>query len=265
MDYKVSAYSLDQTDRSARSNPRYFLLSLFLPPIGLGLVISLLIKHGLKSHQNYLMIGLILLGTTIGVFADLKLYQTYRQSRQAGQQYVYNKPLQEFKLIPAAGEGLVFSRPPEFATKDDVNTKQTHKITFVHNDSLISADSFRSNLPSDTSFLTSFDELLKNPNSPVMEKFKALPDGYLRSLLGQDKLDYTFVKPLNTAYLKNRAALINFEAAGQTQKLPMLKGWVVFALGKQSVYYFLLAIKDSDWSANQATWKKVVDSIKIDQ
>lgn len=43
------------------------------------------------------------------------------------------------------------------------------------------------------------------------------------------------------------------------------KGQVVFALGKQTHYYFAIYNTDYNWDNNQNIWQQVIDSLKIDQ
>jgi len=56
-----------------------------------------------------------------------------------------------------------------------------------------------------------------------------------------------------------------FTASSNKNGLPKISGEFITAFGKQAQYYFMVDNVQADWSANQAQWQKVTDSLKIDQ
>lgn len=107
-------------------------------------------------------------------------------------------------------------------------------------------------------------------NSAGKDQLKPVQD-FVNQRLGA-RFDVTFssAKAVSATNIAGRAWQVEFTAKAKTfQQIkttpPNLKGKAIFISGKKTFYYLMIYTVDYNWDANQQTWQKVLNSIKVDQ
>lgn len=181
---------------------------------------------------------------------------------------------------PSTGEGMSFQSPVEL-TANGVQTQ-----TFVSYCQIVP----NSNPPMETAcndakathitnpvtdaYLKDVNDTLVGQGSPAAYQAILSPlSVFVLSAKGSQiyNLDLGAAKAFTNSSIKSNAWVFDFKVtpknakASNTANRSTYNGKVVYAIGKQTVYYFSITDIDYNWQGNQATWQKVLDSLKIDQ
>ena len=112
-------------------------------------------------------------------------------------------------------------------------------------------------------------ERATNKKGKGYDDYKASLQKQLQSTLPKGMiLELGQPSPLSNSNLKQNAWQFDFTAKSKVDNssgASVIKGKLVFIIGKGVFYYFMIATVDYNWQSNQAIWNQVLDSIKIDQ
>lgn len=248
---------------------------LLLPPLGLVAVIYLIIR-AIKSKQTafYRLAAALVVVTIIGALVYLKIYNIYFIAQL--HKYSYST-LEDYKL-PSKLESttITFKKPVEFTERSKDILGGLSTATFVHvndkTDPKISVAYMAVSLISsaaptfEPSYTASVDKLLQIHQGKDYEVFIAPLKKYLQNNLPSGlQVDLGPPVALSTGNIKQNAWQADFRAGETAGKYTDLKGKFVFAIGKRTFYYFMVATVHYNWQSNQAVWQQAIDSIKIDQ
>jgi hypothetical protein len=111
----------------------------------------------------------------------------------------------------------------------------------------------------------------KNAKSQY-DNYKKFFSDYLESFTPQNlDIDLGNPTPLKTANITNNAWELDFtgKASKKNQDYkagePVVQGNLIVAFGDRAYYYVIIQSIEYNWERNQATWQKMLDSLKIDQ
>ncbi|MBI2009275.1 hypothetical protein HYS84_02595 [Candidatus Saccharibacteria bacterium] len=250
------------------------LAGLLLPPLGLVAVIYLIVR-AIKSKQPtfYRLAAALVVVTLIGALVYLKIYNVYFVAQL--HKYSYST-LEDYKLpSKLQGAAVSFKKPAELKLLDKKETQGLASAYFVHTVSkgdsefgltYMAMSSLQSALAASDSYVTSLGQILKDPNN---KDYQNMADSFKKFLQAftpkQLKIEMQALVPLTTTNIKQNAWQANFRAGETAGKYADLKGKFVFAVGKRTFYYFMVATADYNWQRNQDVWQQVIDSLKIDQ
>ncbi|HET9850267.1 MAG TPA: hypothetical protein VFP35_01440 [Candidatus Saccharimonadales bacterium] len=190
--------------------------------------------------------------------------------------YTY-KDLNSFNLKTThPGANLAFSKPVELKPFGQVGVNGTSdQVLLIHSApdhtipdySRIAAAASYSTQAFTPSTLTAIASSAKPDNSGY-STFVGDQKTFISQRLpyGFDKLTLSTPQVFSSGNIASNAWLTSFTAVSSKLKNAKgLKGEMIEAYGKQTIYYFMVDNIASDWPANQAVWQKVEASLKIDQ
>ena len=253
---------------------KLLLAGLLLPPLGLVAVIYLIFR-AVKNKQEafYKLAAVLTVATLIGALVYLKIYNVYFVAQL--HKYSYST-LEDYKLpSKLQGAAVSFRKPGELKLLDKKETQGLASAYFVHTVSKggsefglthIAMSSVQSALAASDSYVTSLSQILKDPND---KDYQNMTDSFKKFLQAftpkQLKVEVQALVPLTTTNIKQNAWQADFRAGETAGEYADLKGRLVFAVGKTTFYYFMVATADYNWNRNQNVWQQVIDSLKIDQ
>lgn len=190
------------------------------------------------------------------------------------------------QLVIENQEGVVFLRPTEFevpkpppSIKEADNNRATRQIVAISAKNVegtlvplggIEIASIHSQTSISESELADAAKKLTSKNSGNQEGNASIKE-YINSRLSfRFIVSYGKTEPFKNSNLNSPAWQTDFTAKAKPVDKPLtkpedLKGKGVFLLGKSAFYYLMIYSTDYNWEANQDTWQKVLNSIKIDQ
>ena len=241
------------------------LLSLLVPPVGLALFIrnlnrSLKLKKGIFN----LLTLVILLFTLLGSAGYVALYDNF-QNHSANTYKIPNK---------GAGTGVSFNLPDGFLK----NTAESRQASFSKTQNglltggIYSSATNTQDTPYSPKLLAAINKELNN--HPLKdETYSHWLDTLKTFLEARLPKDYVVNMGQSAAFtnpnIKSNAWLYKFSAeksrSGSNNSSPTYQGELVYALGKQTAYYFALSTSPSEWVNSQPAWQWIFNSLKIDQ
>lgn len=222
-------------------------------------------KNKSTRYFAWLVLAVIILVGAAGFYF-------YHQSHLPPYAHHYKK-LSAYKLPGSkAGSGATFDKPKEFSlttSAKDIKTRADLEYKKNINGKAVTLGSIHAqsnavSSPDIISYLASaVKDSLKQSGPQQTSGFeyyaeKVLPSGDKITVTGAPQV-------LKTSNTNNNAWYVLFTMKPKDQAEHTHKGEVIIVLGKSTFYTFVIEDADSLWDVNQTVWKKVVDSIKIDQ
>jgi len=280
---KIAKGNLGTNTRFSALQPKSWLLvillGLLLPPLGLVLVIYLLLSAlRLRQKPYYWMIVVVVIATAIGSTAYFKLYSTLYKEHDFKYTYTSLDNHQLSGKLP--NTAISFKKPVEikqaykqvqegFATTTLAHTKNPKASPNSGLVSYISTSIAYSALAASDSYVSEVNKLMQEQKGKGYDDYKASLQKQLQSTLPKGMiLELGQPSPLSNSNLKQNAWQFDFTAKSKDDNssgASVIKGKLVFIIGKGVFYYFMIATVDYNWQSNQAIWNQVLDSIKIDQ
>jgi hypothetical protein len=184
--------------------------------------------------------------------------------------YHYQK-LDNYKLANDAGS-LTFDKPSEFKIygKPKAGDSQVLMIQLSSNHTVPDVGRIAALIlpsPADLTVSKSFgDNLTAADKTQRDQSIKIIRDFVNQRLpFGYTVASFSDFKPFTNQVITGNSWQNDFSAASNKTELPKISGQFITAFGKQSQYFFMDENVQSDWTANQAVWQQVANSLKIDQ
>ncbi len=252
------------------------LISLILPPLGVAMALYLVAKVISKQRKKiYLLVAAaILLVSAGGAFIYWNIYSNWRYKTNYSYSY---SALDNYKLSGNLPEtAITFKKPTEF--KESTKHVDLALATATLNHTL--KDANKSNIGTINAAIT-YSALASAKNYPesVAKMFETKSKGYsefeksFKQYLAKTLpagMDIQLGSPgvMKSSNIPNNVWLFTFVASGKlsgSSDNTIVRGGLVFAIGKKGFYNFSFSSVDSNWARNQKVFQQVLDSIKIDQ
>lgn len=184
------------------------------------------------------------------------------------------------------GHGVSFKKPVEFGSVEFANFAATHpgnntdmiNLSEVAPNKVakttpgtIATESIVSALPTKAGFVALAQKTLANPKDSSYPNFIRPLNQFLSDQISS-RFSFSFgsAKVFSNSSIKSNAWQFDFtglDSGNHKDKAQIynLQGKLVYAIGKNAYYYFVLATVPYNWQSNHALWQQVLDSIKIDQ
>jgi hypothetical protein len=200
----------------------------------------------------------------------LKVNNTTQEIAAAQTTYHYQK-LENYKLTNGSSS-ISFDKPTQFEVygSPKAGDSQVLLIQMSSNHTVpdvgrIAAATVK--FPADPLFLKSFGDSLTGTDKAgydiATKNFRDFINGRLPGRYSLSS--FNGFQPFSNPGIAANAWQSGFSATSNKSGLPKISGEFITAFGKQVEYYFMAENVQADWSANQALWQKVTDSLKIDQ
>lgn len=172
-----------------------------------------------------------------------------------------------------AGRGISFEKPAQLTldTDPEITLLPTEVgFNYLTNDysaAYIAAESPITS-PTYTFYQQNLDltkKWLNDPNNPAYAGYADVITNFVSSLFPQGaKIHYSVAQNFTNPSIKSNAWVINMDY-GNSSTTHHGKAKLVYAIGKNGEYAFIVLAHYSDWSANQTVIDQILNSIKIDQ
>jgi hypothetical protein len=265
--------------------PKFWLLNiilaLVLPPIGLLVGFFSLLKAFRFKKRIYLFLALVL--TVFSIFGAF-VYYNLLTGKFYHQKYSYQNSsikLEDYVVRGSLkGRSLAFKKPQDFTNYSTNSTPSAKISTFVKMDNsrkyslaIITASTTSSALAPDKNYIDSLHRVFNKSEGEDYKAVKEPLEKFVKDSVGASFYNVVLLQKPETftnRYIRENAWRFNFTLksqndSGAKRAIADQKGVLIFAIGKASIYYFMISTLDFNWQPNYATWQNILDSIKIDQ
>ncbi len=231
----------------------------------------------LKKHPRLLLIAVILLACIVA--GSIYLYfanEDNFDSKQA--KTVYSGTTTYLVPGKSAGHGISFNKPNIFVTKSiQENTDTKHGFSYYKKTSskqsvlnarlLVSSVAYPIPTAPSQNTIKAINDALSDSKSAnytavVRPINQFAMDGYFHSPL---KTTLGSPQPFKSKKISANAWKFSVTVSDPENTAPAQSGNLIFVIGKNTKYYYLLTVENSEWNKNQAFFNDVLDSIKVDQ
>jgi hypothetical protein len=181
------------------------------------------------------------------------------------------KTLSSYKLAgSSSGRGIVFEKPTRLVN-DPTSTNLPLQVafTYVYNNRTVAyVIAFSSPKPSSTyqtTIINNTPQVLVTPKSPNYASYSIIPQGFIVSNVSRiDRVNYSSASPFTSNFIKTNAWRIDFTVTNPSINQSG-QGSLVYVLGRNTYYYFMIFADKNNWQSNQPVWNQLLTSLKADQ
>lgn len=239
-----------------------------------------------RSYKKlFLVITVLLLISTAAGYAAWRLID--KPGEVHTQRY---SNLEEYALTGTQNnvkDGLSILKPKEFVPASSGQSASNSAMFIDYKDPATKKESLgslylasASSQPGQESDYTRYvDGQAKALNSPkdpantlIYESYRSYYANYLKSFIPKDlDIDLSDPTPVKTTNISKNAWKFDFTAKASAKTAntqvgqPIIKGSFLIVFGERAYYYVVIQTVEYNWQSNQATWQKIIDSLKIDQ
>lgn len=230
-----------------------------------------------KKHPRLLLIVVVLLACIVA--GSIYLYSANKDNSDTKQATTVYAGTTTY-LVPgkSASHGISFNKPNIFNSKNiQENTptkrgfsyyKQTaSKQSVLNSRLLVSSVAYPIPTAPSQGTVKAINDALSSPESEnydavVSPMNQFVMDGYFHSPL---KTTLGSPQPFISKTISANAWKFSVTVSDPDNMIPAESGSLIFAIGKNTKYYFLLTVENNEWNNNQAFFNDVLDSIKVDE
>ncbi len=250
----------------------------FIPPIGLAVAVYL---WSIKKRKMAALLTVFISGAFIVLF--VWLYSTHKTSTTSSYRHTYSVLQTTNTGGLVSGQSMVFSRPTELQP-----VKNNTDFTKISPD-IVKFNAYEQRLKSGGSEKTvgfiyslskvlqvnpalkpqrlqSLNDILNNTSSNEQYNQLALPvEAYAIYILKPYAINFSRAQPFKSQQVQSGAWRFDFTASSADSNQPPLHGQLIYLIGKQSQYYFVVGATKDNWNYDLSIWRQITYSIKIDQ